>query len=76
MAKEVIFYDGGCANCQQVAAFFSRHGVDYIRKNVKAHPDLQRELEQKRITSLPCVLVAGQPILGWDEPKLRQALGI
>lgn len=76
MAKEVIFYDGGCANCQQVAAFFSRHGVDYVRKNVKAHPELETELTAKRITTLPSVLVDGQCIAGWDEPTLRQALGI
>lgn len=75
MAKEVIFYDGGCANCQQVAAFLSKHGVDYTRKNVKAHPELQAEVSQKGVTTLPCVVIDGKPITGWDEPKLRQALG-
>lgn len=75
---EVIFYDGGCANCQQVAAFFSRHGIDHVRKNVKAHPELGPELERERerITTLPCVVVNGQRIFGWDEPGLRRALGL
>ena len=76
MAKEVVFYDGGCANCQQVAAFLSKHGVDYVRKNVKAHPELQAELTAKHINTLPTVIVDGQPIPGWDETTLRQILGV
>jgi glutaredoxin len=76
MAKEVVFYDGGCANCQQAAAFFSRHGVDYVRKNVKAHPEFQQELASKGAQALPSFIVDGKLIAGWDEASLKRAIGI
>lgn len=76
MAKKVIFYDGGCANCQKVASFFSAQGIDYERKNVKAHPELAEELRAKGTQTLPAVFVDDALVEGWDEAKLRQLLGI
>lgn len=76
MVKKVIFYDGGCANCQKVAAFFSANGIDFERKNVKAHPELAKELKGKGTQTLPAVFVDGNLVTGWDEAKLRQLLGL
>jgi glutaredoxin len=76
MAHNVVFYDGGCADCQQVAAFFSKHGVEYVRKNLKAHPELRVELERRGVRSLPAVVVDERTITGWNEPALRGALNL
>lgn len=73
--KSVTFYDGGCADCQKVAAFFSAQGIDYERKNVKAHPELLEELKTKGTQALPAVVVGDQVITGWNEEALKKALG-
>lgn len=74
--KQITFYDGGCADCQKVAAFFSAHGIDYTRKNVKAHPQLLEELKAKGTSALPAVLVNNEIITGWNEQALKRAIGI
>ncbi|GEM_PF-4974154 len=74
MAKTVIFYDGGCADCQKVASLLSATGVDYIRYNVKGHPDLMAEVKRQSIKTLPTVVAGSQVIEGWDESKLRAVL--
>jgi len=74
MAKTVIFYDGGCGDCQKVAGFLSGAGVDYLRHNVKGHPDLMNEVKRQGFKSLPAVVVGSQVIEGWDEGKLKAAL--
>lgn len=74
--SKVVFYDGGCADCQRVSAFLSANGVDYDRKNVKAHPELTQELEAKGTRSLPAIVVGDQVVTGWNETKLKNLLAL
>ncbi len=74
MTKTVIFYDGGCADCQKVAGLLSATGVDYLRYNVKGHPELMAEVKRQGLKTLPAVVSNGQVIEGWDEAKLRTVL--
>ena len=74
MSKKVTFYDGGCADCQHVAAFLSANGIDYERKNVKAHPKLLDELKQRGTQALPAVIVDTKIVTGWNEAELKKLL--
>ncbi len=74
MAKTVIFYDGGCADCQKVAGLLSASGVDYLRFNVKGHPELIAETKRQGIKTFPTVVAGDHVIEGWNESKLRAAL--
>lgn len=74
MDKKVTFYDGGCQDCQNVAAFFSAHGVDYGRKNIKSHPELVNEAKKKGAKTFPAVFINNDLIEGWDEGKLKKKL--
>ena len=76
MNSKVIFYDGGCADCQKVSAFFSANGVDYDRKNIKAHPELANEAKKKGAKTFPAVFIGNNLVEGWDENILRSKLGI
>ncbi|MCA9400249.1 MAG: glutaredoxin family protein [Candidatus Omnitrophica bacterium] len=74
MKKKVIFYDGGCADCQKVSAFFSANGVDYERKNIKAHPELAEEAKQKGAKQFPAVFIGNDIVEGWNESALKQKI--
>jgi len=76
MNPEITFYDGGCADCQKVAAFFSANGIDYNRKNVKAHPKLAEEAKGKGAKTLPAVFIGDSIVEGWNENALRSKLNI
>lgn len=74
MTKQITFYDGGCGDCQKVAAYFSSKGIDYVRKNIQAHPDLAQEAKNKGAKTFPAVFIDGQLIEGWNESALNQKL--
>ncbi len=76
MGNRVTFYDGGCADCQKVAAFFSAHGVDYDRKNLKTNPSAKSEAIAKGAKTFPAVWVGTTLVEGWNEAKLKQNLGL
>lgn len=76
MNKDVTFYDGGCAHCQSVAAFFSANGVDYKRVNIKAHPELADEAKKKGAKTFPAVFIGNALVEGWNENELRQKLSL
>jgi len=76
MGQEIIFYDGGCADCQKVSAFFSANGVDYDRKNIKAHPELADEAKKKGAKTFPAVFINSDIVEGWNENTLRDKLNL
>ena len=76
MDSKVVFYDGGCADCQKVSAFFSANGIDYDRKNIKAHPELAEEAKKKGAKTFPAVFINNNIVEGWDENNLRVKLGL
>ncbi|MGE0268634.1 MAG: glutaredoxin family protein [Candidatus Omnitrophota bacterium] len=76
MNKNIVFYDGGCGDCQNVAKFFSANGVDYNRKNIKAHPELADTARKQGAKTFPAVFVDDLLIEGWNEKLLRQALDL
>jgi len=76
MDSKVVFYDGGCADCQKVSAFFSANGIDYDHKNIKAHPELAEEAKKKGAKTFPAVFINNNIVEGWDENNLRVKLGL
>lgn len=76
MGVKTVFYDGGCADCQKVAAFFSANGIDYDRRNIKAHPELANEAKKKGAKTFPAVFIGNDIVEGWNESVLRSKLNI
>lgn len=76
MTSKIVFYDGGCADCQKVSAFFSAHGVDYDRKNIKAHPELAEEAKRKGAKTFPAIFINNDLVEGWNENALRTKLSL
>lgn len=76
MNQKVVFYDGGCADCQKVSAFFSANGIDYDRKNVKAHAELADEAKKKGAKTFPAVFINNDIVEGWNENALRAKLNL
>ncbi len=74
MLKQVTFFDGGCADCQKVAAYLSAKGIDYERKNIKAHPEMAQEAKNSGAKTFPAVFVNGHLVEGWNEGELNQKL--
>ena len=56
--------------------FLSRNGLEFTVKNVDADPDAFNELVALGLMSIPVTIVGDVVVRGFDEKKLRAAVGL
>jgi glutaredoxin len=57
--------------------FLAEHKVSYVEKDVVANPLHMRELVQKyRVMKVPAIVVDGTLVVGFQQAKLKELLGI
>jgi hypothetical protein len=59
-----------------VKEFLSRNGREFVVKNVDEDPEAFNEMVALGIMSIPVTIVGDYVVRGYDEKKLRAALGI
>jgi glutaredoxin-like YruB-family protein len=73
---EVIVYTTPtCPYCSQAKAFLAQQGVPFVEKDVAA--DRRAAMEMVRVSGqqgVPVITVNGEPVVGFDQPRLRQLL--
>jgi glutaredoxin len=62
--------------CQHTKEFLSNHGVTFEDKNIVADPQALEELRKLRVMTTPVTVAGDTVIVGFDEEKLKKALGI
>lgn len=77
MMQVVIYTTPSCVYCKKAKAFFHEHSVVYKEKDVSGDSAAVDEMVQKSgQMGVPVIDVDGTIIVGFDEPSLKQALGI
>lgn len=75
---QVILYSTSwCAFCHTEAQWLDHLGVAYVKKDIEADKDAYEELMKKSsggYSGVPVTDIAGTMILGFDRPKLLDAL--
>lgn len=72
-----LYRTSWCAFCHTEMQWLDRLGVKYIAKDIEADQDAHNELMQKingDFRGVPVTDVAGDIILGFDRPKLQDAI--
>jgi hypothetical protein len=59
-----------------VKEFLSRSGREFVVKNVDEDPEAFNEMVALGIMTIPVTIVGDYVVRGYDEKKLRAALGI
>jgi len=59
-----------------VKEFLSRNGREFVVKNVDEDPEAFNELVALGLMSIPVTIIDDYVVRGYDERKLRAALGI
>jgi len=59
-----------------VKEFLSRNGREFLVKNVDEDSEAFRELAALGIMTIPVTIIGDYVVRGYDEKKLRAALGI
>jgi glutaredoxin 3 len=73
--KVTIYTTPTCGYCSQAKQFLTRQGIPFVEKNVAA--DRQAAMEMVRVSGqqgVPVILVDGQVVVGFDQPRLMQLL--
>lgn len=56
--------------------FLSQKGVTFVEKNVRADKAALKELLDQGFQSTPVTIIDGQAVVGFDQLKILQLLGL
>ena len=77
MVKVTIYTTPACVYCKMTKEFFKNNNVEYEEKNVAVDAAARDEMISKSgQMGVPVIDIDGKFIIGFDEPRLREALGI
>lgn len=76
--KEVTIYSTPtCHFCHMAKDYFAQHGVQFTDYNVGTDLAKRQEMIQKSgQMGVPVITVGSDLVVGFDEPRLRELLGI
>jgi len=78
MAKKVTIYSTPtCVFCHAAKNYFDEHGVKYQEHNVATDLAMRREMVEKSgQMGVPVITVDDELIVGYDEPRIAELLGV
>lgn len=77
MAQVKIYTTPSCVYCKMTKEFFGQNNIQYEEKNVATDVQARDEMVAKSgQMGVPVIEVDGKIIVGFDQPKLKEALGI
>jgi glutaredoxin len=56
--------------------FLSQKGVEFVEKNVRANKAALKELLDQGFQSTPVTIIDGQSVVGFDQIKIMELLGL
>ena len=77
MKNVVIYSTPTCHFCQLSKEFFKKNNVEYTDYDVSTDADKRQEMiEKSGQMGVPVIFIDDEILIGFDEAKLSQALGI
>ena len=78
MPKNITIYSTPtCVYCNMAKNFFKQNGLNYQDFNVATDLDKRKEMIDKTgQMGVPVIDIGGEIVVGFDESKLRETLGI
>ncbi|RXI98181.1 glutaredoxin family protein [Anaerobacillus alkaliphilus] len=74
---EVIVYTStGCPYCEKVKTHLTEWGIEFEVRNVTLYKEYFEKLRENNIPGTPATYVNGKLILGFQEKKFKEALGL
>ena len=76
-AKVIVYSPSWCAFCHTEMEWLKKLGVEFTAKDIEAEPAARDELLGKNggnFQGVPVTDIAGELVLGFDRPKLEDAL--
>lgn len=76
-SKVIIYTTPSCVYCKMAKEFFKKNNVPYEEKDVASDPAAREAMLNKSgQMGVPVIEAGGKIIIGFDQARLREALGI
>ncbi|MBV4420443.1 thioredoxin family protein [Clostridium tyrobutyricum] len=76
MSKVDIFTSSTCQYCHAAKEFFKENNVDFVEHNITTDAEARKDLMKKGYRGVPVIVIDGEYILGFDQNKVSDILGI
>ncbi len=77
MATVTVYSTTSCPYCKMAKEFFQTNNVSFTDKDVTNDPALQQEMiEKSGQLAVPVIDIDGQIIVGYNQAKLKELLGL
>lgn len=75
MSNVTIYTTPSCVYCKMAKEYFKQHGISYEEKDVAVDVGAREEMLTKSgQLGVPVIDFAGRIIIGFDQPRLREAI--
>lgn len=76
MAKVVVYSSNTCPYCVTAKEFLTENNIEFEEKNIQEDKDARKELMSMGHMGVPVILIDDEEIVGFDKPKIEEALGL
>ncbi|MEX1112340.1 MAG: glutaredoxin family protein [Candidatus Andersenbacteria bacterium] len=77
MSNVLIYSTPSCGWCVRAKEYFTENNVQYTEKDVAADETARNEMLQKSgQMGVPVIDIDGQIVIGFNQPKLAELLGL
>ena len=77
MANVIVYSTQACPFCTMAKDFLKEHNVDFVGKDVNQDKETLKEMMEKSgQTGVPVIDIDGKIIVGFNEPVIKEALGL
>ncbi len=77
MANVIVYSTQACPFCTMAKDFLKEHNVEFTAKDVGTDQAASKEMMEKSgQTGVPVIDIDGKIIVGFNEPVLKEALGL
>ena len=77
MKNVVIYSTPSCVYCNAAKAFFKEKGIAYTEHKVAQDAEKRKEMiEKSGQMGVPVIFVDTEMVVGFNQPKIKQLLGV
>ncbi|NLM05737.1 MAG: glutaredoxin family protein [Tissierellia bacterium] len=76
MADVVVYSTDTCVFCTKVKDYLKSKNIDYTEKNLSKDAEAKKEFMKMGHMGVPVLLINGEEVIGFDQPKIDQLLNL
>lgn len=76
MAKVTVFTSPTCPHCTSAKAYLKENNIDFEERDVTKDSEARKELIEKGYRGVPVIRVDEEDMVGFDQARLAELLGL